>query len=110
MSWSSVCRRRPLPTLRSSRCCACIVLLDGLSELSSQAPLLLNTDQRLPEAIFMQQQSSAASTQAAEPDLETSRVSVKNPFFPKGAACKNRRYLHTLRVRQHIRALITEPC
>ena len=83
MSWSSVCRRRPLPTLPSSRCCACIVLLDDPSAIELTGPLLLNTDQRLPEAIFMQQQSSGASTQAAEQDLETSHtshMSVKNPI------------------------------
>ena len=61
----------PSPRL-SSRCCACIVLLDDPSAIGLTGPLLLNTDQRLPEAIFMQQQSSAASTQAAEQDLETS--------------------------------------
>ena len=88
MSWSSVCRRRPLPTLPSSRCCACIVLLDDPSAIELTGPLLLNTDQRLPEAIFMQQQSSGASTQAAEQDLETSH-SVKNPISPRRAAAKS---------------------
>ena len=81
MSWSSVCRRRPLPTLPSSRCCACIVLLDDPSAIELTGPLLLNTDQRLPEAIFMQQQSSGASTQAAEQDLETSHECEK-PDLP----------------------------
>ena len=88
MSWSSVCRRRPLPTLPSSRCCACIVLLDDPSAIELTGPLLLNTDQRLPEAIFMQQQSSGASTQAAEQDLETSHMSVKNPICPRRGRCK----------------------
>ena len=105
MSWSSVCRRRPLPTLPSSRCCACIVLLDDPSAIELTGPLLLNTDQRLPEAIFMQQQSR---TQAAEQDLETSH-SVKTRFA-RGAALQNRRYLHSLRAGEQIRALITEPC
>ena len=84
MSWSSVCRRRPLPTLPSSRCCACIVLLDDPSAIELTGPLLLNTDQRLPEAIFMQQQSR---TQAAEQDLETSH-SAKNPICPRRGRCK----------------------
>ena len=91
MSWSSVCRRRPLPTLPSSRCCACIVLLDDPSAIKLTGPLLLNTDQRLPEAIFMQQQSSAASTQAAEPDLEASHECEKPDLRPR-RGLQNRRY------------------
>ena len=109
MSWSSVCRRRPLPTLPSSRCCACIVLLDDPSAIELTGPLLLNTDQRLPEAIFMQQQSSGASTQAAEQDLETSHECEK-PDLPAARPLQNRRYLHSLRAGEQIRALITEPC
>ena len=74
------CPRRSLRTLRSCRCCPWIALLDDPSAIGLTGPLLLNTDQRLPEAIFMQQQSSAAFRQAAEPDLETSREDVKNPI------------------------------
>ena len=102
------CVQRSLRTLRLSRSCACIALLDDPSAIGLTGPLLLNTDQRLPEAIFMQQQSSAASTQVAEPDLETSHECAKPDLRPGRGL--HRRYSHALRVGQHRRALITEPC
>jgi hypothetical protein len=64
-------------------------------------------DQQLPEAIFMQQQSSEALAQAAGPDLETFHECEKPDFF--SARLQKRRYLYALRWAS-IRALITEPC
>ena len=66
-------------------------------------------DQQLPEAIFMQQQSSEALAQAAGPDLETFHECEK-PDLPAARPLQNRRYLHSLRAGEQIRALITEPC